>query len=314
MSLFSQLKLSKSTSNSIEWTMTPDLAFCTFSAKGLRDALTNTEERICYFFIDNWGTQPRLYLMERGVRHVHILAEIKAPLDLLYKCITGQGGTATSRDNYPIDDLLKQWLITYVVEPEYSAYIIPMIETAETDEDMGSPLPEPGYFSCRVRPLQLPTNNEKLDDDQIEHIVRQWNFFDQELHPEGNFANAFTQPPGKPVIIDEHTGLIWQQGGLELSSIRTMKQAIEQLNIASIGGYKDWRLPTIEEALSLMESTANSKGLYLAPCFSSEQPFIFTAARRRPTGYWFVDYKQGKIYWSSGTVPGGFARLCRDDK
>ena len=55
-----------------------------------------------------------------------------------------------------------------------------------------------------------------------------------------------------------------------------------------------------------MEPTANAKGMHLHPCFSKEQPFIFTNARRKPTGYWFVDYSQGKSYWSSGTVPGGF--------
>jgi hypothetical protein len=70
-------------------------------------------------------------------------------------------------------------------------------------------------------------------------------------------------------------------------------------------------MPTVEEAMSLMETTPNEKGVYLPPCFSKEQPFIFVASRRKPTGYWFVDYMQGKMYWSSGTVPGGFCRLCR---
>ena len=28
-------------------------------------------------------------------------------------------------------------------------------------------------------------------------------------------------------------------------------------------------------------------------------------------GYWFVDFKQGRSYWASGTNPGGFGRACR---
>jgi hypothetical protein len=91
-----------------------------------------------------------------------------------------------------------------------------------------------------------------------------------------------------------------------------MKNQIEALNKEGFAGYQDWRMPTLDEALSLMEAKVNEKGVYLHPCFSKEQPFIFTSARRKPTGYWFVDYKQGKVYWSSGTVPGGFSRLCRN--
>ncbi len=29
------------------------------------------------------------------------------------------------------------------------------------------------------------------------------------------------------------------------------------------------------------------------------------------SSYWFVDFKQGRAFWSSGTIPGGFGRLVR---
>jgi len=90
-----------------------------------------------------------------------------------------------------------------------------------------------------------------------------------------------------------------------------MKKAVEQLNHKGFAGFSDWRMPTLAEAMSLMKSGLNCKGVHLHPCFSKEQPFIFTSSRRKPGGYWFVDFKQGRTYWSSGTVPGGFARLCR---
>jgi hypothetical protein len=67
----------------------------------------------------------------------------------------------------------------------------------------------------------------------------------------------------------------------------------------------------MEEAMSLMEPEKNNKDIFLKPCFSKEQPFIFVAAQRKPGGYWFVDYKQGRAFWSSGTIPGGFGRLVR---
>lgn len=104
---------------------------------------------------------------------------------------------------------------------------------------------------------------------------------------------------------------MWQRGGLDISSLRTMNRKIDQLNKEGFSGHHDWRLPTLEEAMSLLEPEMNDKGIYLNPNFSREQPFVFVAAQRSPGGYWFVDYKQGRSFWSSGTIPGGFGRLCR---
>lgn len=312
MNIFNKLKLSKSTHRVIEWEMTPDLAFCTYSAKGLRDELKNTSERICYFFIDNWGKTPRLYLMERGTRHVNILAEITAPHSLLHDCIARQGGTVTSRDNFSIDGVVKKWLIQEVIESEDCPYFVPMVESPPPPEDMGPPLPTPEETLLSGSVFSFPRDSGRLTDDQTEALIRKWNFFDARQNPGGNFTNLLTAPKNQPVIVDMCTALMWQQGGLELCSMRQMKKNIDQLNHQALAGHSDWRLPSLEEALSLMERAANFKGLHTAPCFSQEQPFIFVAARRTPTGYWFVDYKQGKVYWSSGTVPGGFARLCRN--
>ena len=307
--LFRQLNLSKSTDPTIEWEMTPDLAFCTFSAKGMRDELTNTSERVCYFFIDNWSDSPRLYLMERGTRHVHILAEINAPRQMLVDCIVRQGGTPTSRDNYPVDASLKEWLLSEVVEKENSPLLIPAVPEEVAVEDMGAPLPPQRETAAAV--ITLAAEQATLTDEQVATVIRQGDFFDVILNPEGGFTNQLVDPGDEKIVLDQATGILWQRTGLDLCSIRSMKAAIEELNSNGFAGWHDWRLPGMEEAMSLMEPAVNSKGMHLHPCFSKEQPFIFVAARRKPTGYWFVDYAQGKAYWSSGTVPGGFARLCR---
>lgn len=78
-----------------------------------------------------------------------------------------------------------------------------------------------------------------------------------------------------------------------------------QLSEATIANI-EWEI-----TLDLAFCAFSAKGLHLHPCFSKAQPFIFVATRRKPTGYWFVDYMRGRIYWSSSTVPGGYGRLCR---
>ncbi|MCK5517369.1 MAG: DUF1566 domain-containing protein, partial [Desulfobulbaceae bacterium] len=138
-----------------------------------------------------------------------------------------------------------------------------------------------------------------------------WNFFDTEYNPDGHFENEFTAAGESSILIDQKTSLMWQRGGLDIGSSRTIQRGIVELNEQGFAGFRDWRLPTMEEAMSLMDPQKNQKGVYLSPVFSKEQPFIFVAAQRKPGGYWFVDYKQGRAFWSSGTIPGGFGRLVR---
>lgn len=312
MNMFNKIKLSHTTPENIEWDMTPDLAFCTFSAKGLRDDLTNTDERVCYFFIDNYGDIPRLYLMERGTRYVNILAEIKAPEEMMQSCIIDHGCTLATKDNFPVNDELKTWLVSEVVENDNSPFLIPTVEEQPEEENLGETLPLVGQTGFNGNVVRFPTEQRTLDDAQIEQLIEEWNFYDSTLNPKGGFKNELADNGDGLTITDERTKLMWQWAGLDLCSVRKMTRNIEQLNKDGFAGYHDWRIPTLEEAMSLMELGKNAKGLYLHPCFSKEQPFIFVAARRKPTGYWFVDYKQGKSYWSSGTVPGGFCRLCRN--
>ena len=311
MAKFNELTLSDGSAISIEWDMTPDLAFCMFSAKGLRDELSSGDERVCYFFIDNYGESPILYLMERGNRFVNILAEVDAPDDLLHECIRRQGHTLNVKDNFPVDETLKCWIMAEVIEKEDSLRLHPTRSEKEDAEDFGALLPKPEKESMRSTALHLPDEPCSLTDEQVEAAIQRWGFADQIFNKESAFANHLFAGSDERTVVDMHTGLMWQRFGLDLCSIRNMKSQIDVLNSEGYAGYYDWRMPTVEEACSLMEANKNEKGLFLHPCFSKEQPFIFTSARRKPTGYWFVDYKQGKVYWSSGTVPGGFCRLCR---
>ncbi len=309
MGMFQRLSLDDATIRTVDWGMTPDLSFGTFESWGGRERVRNNGERIVYFFIDNWGKEPKLCLMERGVKHARVLAEIKAPPEMIKECVRQQGSSSQFERSYAINAIIKEWLLANVVEAEGDSLVMP-VNSTKAAEEMGV-LPLKGARSLSDDLCVLPSAPAIINDDQIQAVIQKWNFFDSALNPQGNFPNSLVDNGDGVTVYDERTGLSWQRAGLDIASIRTMQRNIEDLNKKGFAGFHDWRLPTMEEAMSLMEPTMNGKGVYLNPCFSSGQPFIFVAAKRKPGGYWFVDYKQGRAFWSSGTIPGGFGRLCR---
>lgn len=308
--MYQKLRIGDRTISPIDWEMTPDLSFGTYESWGGRERVRNNDERVYYFFVDAWGKTPKVCLMERGIKHAKILAEIAAPADIVKRCVDGQGRSARLERSYAIDEPLKEWLIATVLDGGKSSFVLPVADEP-TDEDMGAPLPLRGEAALTVPPCTLPSEAAIINEEQAREIITRWGFFDTFLNPGGSFAKALTRTGDAQVVVDERTSLMWQRGGIDITSTRTMQHRIEALNGRRLAGFDDWRLPSLEEAMSLLEPAENAKGIHLHPCFSKEQPFIFVAAERRPGGHWFVDFKHGRAFFSSGTIPGGFGRLVR---
>lgn len=310
MGMFHKVKVGDKIISPIDWEMRPELTFGTFESWGGRERVRNNDERVYYFFVDDWGDTPKLCLMERAVKHARVVAEIKAPLEMMRKCVDEQGYVARFEQSFAINEQIRDWLIRNVLDNGNSSLVVPVVEEEEV-EDMGPSLPVAAGAAVPGGTVRLPIESRFIQEDEIAPLLRKWNFFDTEHHPAGRFVNRLIDGGHEGTVVDLATGLMWQRGGLDINSIRQMRREIKALNAQGYAGHRDWRMPTIEEAMSLMECEQNAKGVYLHPCFSKNQPFIFVEARRRPGGYWFVDYKQGRLFWSSGTIPGGFGRLVR---
>ena len=311
MGMFHKVQVGEKSITPIDWEMTPDMTFGTFESWGGRERLRNNDERIYYFFVDNWDDEPKLRLMERAVKHAKIIATIDAPPSMVKRCVANQGTASIFEQSYAIDDEIKNWLIKNVLDDGDTSLIIPSIDDVLIEEDMGPALPHLADVESDLERINFSTKNAIINDDQIEDVIKKHNFFDSYLNKEGHFENVLTDSGDGLTVTDHKTGLEWQKGGIDIASIRTMQKAIKEVNEKGFADHNDWRMPTMEEAMSLMENKANEKTIFLNPCFSKEQPFIFVAAQRKPGGYWYVDYKQGRAFWSSGTIPGGFGRLCR---
>lgn len=312
MGLFNKLMISGIPA--IDWEMTPEYTFGTYESWGGKERVRNNRERIYYFFIDAWDEEPKLCLMERGIKHARVVAEILAPPEMVRQCVRDQGKVALFERTHPINEQLRQWLLANVVDTDDDSKVVPL-DAPEGHNGLGETgLSRRSSTAAVTGRVLLPNQPAELAEEDVVSLVSTYNFADQERNGQGDFGNEFMDNGDGLTVTDAITGLMWQRGGLDIMSHRSMRRAIAQLNEQGFAGHHDWRLPTMAEALSLLERDKGSQDQYLHPCFSDEQPFVFVDGVRKPGGQWFVDFKQGRAFWSSGTIPGGFGRLCRREK
>ncbi len=101
---------------------------------------------------------------------------------------------------------------------------------------------------------------------------------------------------GGDVVIDHATGLMWlQSGSKDYMQWIAANGWIRNLNARGYAGYKDWRLPTIEEAASLLEP-GKTNALHIDPVFDGEQWGIWSGDRRG-SSVWSVYFSLGNVRW-----------------
>ena len=97
------------------------------------------------------------------------------------------------------------------------------------------------------------------------------------------------------VVLDRTTGLMWQQSASAQPMLfRHAKAWVENLNQCGYAGFHDWRMPTLAEAMTLMEQAPNESGLYLDPIFNVKQrAWMWTSERGQGDLAWYVNFNYG---------------------
>jgi len=95
----------------IDWHITPREAFETYQLKSPGNWRGGNLPPVVYFYISTWkGQEPRLYLVERSLKHSEEIAEIDAPAELLQAAVADQDKAMVPKGQAAIDEPLRDWL------------------------------------------------------------------------------------------------------------------------------------------------------------------------------------------------------------
>jgi hypothetical protein len=112
------------------------------------------------------------------------------------------------------------------------------------------------------------------------------------------------QPPnytytdnGDGTVTDKVTALVWQQ--TNAADKKTQADAFAYCSSLTLGGYKDWRLPTVIELASLLTPGVYSPNVNTAYFPNNPSDWFWSStAYAGQSGYgWDVDFGLGNTYW-----------------
>jgi hypothetical protein len=138
------------------------------------------------------------------------------------------------------------------------------------------------FVYARAGPLP-DTGQSKCYDDSVEITCPEAgeDFYGQDAQHTGN-APSYTDN-GDGTITDNVTGLMWQKspdtdedGDIDANDKLTYDEALTGAGTLGLGGYNDWRLPTIKELYSLIDFSGIDPSGYEGTETSGLVPFIDT--------------------------------------
>lgn len=98
------------------------------------------------------------------------------------------------------------------------------------------------------------------------------------------------------------TGLLWQRGGSEWGlTLDEARDHVAELNAARFAGFDDWRLPTVDEACTLLAPPPEGGGHCVPPVLDPSPDPLWTADRKSFTAGWFVSASMGFAGWQDDT-------------
>ena len=140
--------------------------------------------------------------------------------------------------------------------------------------------------------------------EEIADIVIREKKFNQGFFGHSTISHDYEENTIKnnKVVIDHTTGLMWHQSGsFKNMSWKRAKKWVIKLNEKSYAGFSDWKLPTLEEEVSLLEPNEENGNLFIDPVFDKTQSNVWTcdsnvsSASLKLDGAWSINFNHGLV-------------------
>ena len=160
-------------------------------------------------------------------------------------------------------------------------------------------------------PLERKIFEDRLDDlkEDEEPTLRSKHLEDLEEFDVEDLQNIEHEYKPKmidlmPVVIDHSTGLMWQgSGSREPMKWKNAVKYVKKLNKRGHAGFSNWRLPSVEEAASLLVLDTDSKkgllidGVFICSFGNQNCPTrIWTGDKKNKNTIWHIDFFKGVIF------------------
>ena len=139
------------------------------------------------------------------------------------------------------------------------------------------------------------TPEKVLSPEVVQSMIRKKGLFDSRRNASGHgVSHQYELQKDGKVVCDHSSGLLWQRAGSQNDvNYRDAKNYISALNKDRFCGYNDWRLPILEEAISLMVPAKKDGALHIDPVFDPFQKRVWTSDFRKDGMAWTVWFDSG---------------------
>lgn len=133
-----------------------------------------------------------------------------------------------------------------------------------------------------------------LSEEDVIWMLKSNQFFDTQRNIRAaGIDNKFKRLLGDSLVYDKATELFWQHSVSPHQMIfEEAGQYVQNFNRRTFAGYSDWRLPTLEEAMSLMEPEKSSNHYYINTIFGRAS-WIWMSDKASTSRAWVVGFNVG---------------------
>jgi len=199
-------------------------------------------------------------------------------------------------------DGLKQILKVFKIQKDNVTAKTPKERLTEDQPSAGKIIKKKkqGFYKWRSKPLEVTR-------DEAQSVFK----LNEDWRPRVYVTNEY-KDNGNGTISDLATGLHWQQSGSGGITYQKAKKYVRKLNREKFAGFNDWRLPTIEELASLLESEKRTNDLYIDPIFHKSQRWCWSSDTVKGSSglAWVVYFYCGYVdYYNLNSS--GYVRVVR---